>query len=92
MGKAGDLSVDFSLSDGVASLLQNRPDRLDARADARWDRRTARLDRCMRGLDLRALARGGGDRATIAIAAGHDEAREAMAALRQRPSPNHTGS
>jgi hypothetical protein len=92
MGKVGDVSVDFSLSDGLASLLENRPDRLDAVADARWDRHIAPSDRCMRDPDLRVPARGGGDRATIAIAARLDEARAAMAALRQRLSPSHTGS
>jgi 2-(1,2-epoxy-1,2-dihydrophenyl)acetyl-CoA isomerase len=45
-GKVRDLSVEFTLSEGVATILLNRPDKLNAITDAMWDQLAGHFDRC----------------------------------------------
>ena len=40
------MSVEFTLSDGVATILLNRPDKLNAITDAMWDQLGEYFDRC----------------------------------------------
>lgn len=49
------MSVDFSLSEGVATILLNRPDKLNAITDAMWSQLATHLDRCAGDPDVRAV-------------------------------------
>lgn len=49
------MSVEFTLADGVATLLLNRPDKLNAITDAMWDSLAQHLDRCAADAEVRAV-------------------------------------
>jgi 2-(1,2-epoxy-1,2-dihydrophenyl)acetyl-CoA isomerase len=49
------VSVEFTLSEGVVTILLNRPDKLNAITDAMWDQLAAHLDRCASDPDVRAV-------------------------------------
>ena len=49
------MSIDFSLSDGVATVLLNRPDKLNALTDEMWDQLAGCLDRCEKDDAVRAV-------------------------------------
>jgi 2-(1,2-epoxy-1,2-dihydrophenyl)acetyl-CoA isomerase len=71
------LSVDFSLSEGVATLLLNRPDKLNAITDAMWEQLVAHLDRCASDPDVRAVILTGAGRGFCAGADISGEGRTA---------------
>ena len=49
------MSVEFALSDGVVTILLNRPDKLNAITDAMWDQLAAHFDRCAADDSVRAV-------------------------------------
>jgi 2-(1,2-epoxy-1,2-dihydrophenyl)acetyl-CoA isomerase len=49
------VSVDFSVSDGVGTILFNRPDKLNALTGEMWDELDAALTRCQRDPEIRAV-------------------------------------
>jgi 2-(1,2-epoxy-1,2-dihydrophenyl)acetyl-CoA isomerase len=49
------VAVDFTLTDGVATVLLNRPDKLNAITDAMWDQLAAHFDRCAADPAVRAV-------------------------------------
>ena len=56
------MSIDFSLSNGVATILLNRPEKLNALTDAMWDQLSGHLDRCQRDDSVRAVLLAGAGR------------------------------
>lgn len=56
------MSIDFSLADGVATILLNRPDKLNALTDAMWDQLAGHLDRCQQDDSVRAVVLAGAGR------------------------------
>jgi len=49
------VAVEFTLADGVATVLLNRPDKLNAITDAMWDQLAVHFDRCATDPAVRAV-------------------------------------
>ncbi|MBW8753723.1 MAG: enoyl-CoA hydratase/isomerase family protein [Sphingomonadales bacterium] len=49
------MSVEFTLADGVATILLNRPEKLNAITDAMWDQLAVHFDRCAADEAVRAV-------------------------------------
>ncbi|HUN79991.1 MAG TPA: enoyl-CoA hydratase/isomerase family protein, partial [Phycisphaerae bacterium] len=56
------MSIDFSLQEGVATLLLNRADKLNAITDEMWDQLAGHLDRCESDDAVRAVVLTGAGR------------------------------
>ncbi len=56
------MSTDFHLSEGVATILLNRPDKLNALTGDMWAQLVAHLDRCERDAEVRAVILAGAGR------------------------------
>jgi 2-(1,2-epoxy-1,2-dihydrophenyl)acetyl-CoA isomerase len=60
------MTVDFSVNEGIATIVLNRPDKLNALTHEMWDQLAAAFDRCERDEAIRAVVLTGAGRAFCA--------------------------
>src|SRR5579862_714160 len=60
------MSIDCTVADGVATILLNRPDKLNALTHDMWEQLEGHLDRCQRDDAVRAIILTGAGRAFCA--------------------------
>ena len=77
------MSVDCSISEGVATLLFNRPEKLNALTDVMWDQLAEHLERCHSDEGVRAVLLAGAGRA---FSAGADVSGEGRS-WERKPGP-----
>jgi 2-(1,2-epoxy-1,2-dihydrophenyl)acetyl-CoA isomerase len=76
------MSVDLSISGSIATLLLNRPDKLNALSSDMWRQLSEHLDRCQQDDDIRAVVMTGAGRG---FCAGADISRPSGGPIDDRP-------